>query len=56
MYLNEEDLTHFPSARELGTREDGIVCDLINTVDTVEGLDQLKRAFTKGHQRAPAKK
>jgi len=56
MYLNEEDLTHFPSARKLGTRDDGIVCDLINTVDTVKGLDQLKHAFTKVRQRAPAKK
>ena len=48
MHLNEEDLQEFPSAMKIAKREK-ILCDVIDTENTVKGLQQIRIAYAKAH-------
>ena len=48
-YIEEDDLKKFPNPMELVAREEGIIVNNINTVDTHRGLRQLEEIYAKAH-------
>jgi len=53
MYVYEEDLREFPSPFVVVHREDGILCQRVETVDTEVGLATLRQAFENAYGRPP---